>query len=634
MLSDKLKKPSGRISSLFIEQSGDQPRIPDFANMPATRRKFMAGMLAGAGSLALSACGGGGGGSSGTAVANRSAVANAQSTESAQQTVMPPATSIIDSGGNTWTLVNGAVLQGGVNTYCPVSAVYVMYWNHTIYCENQNAWWYVYGSNGWTACPDPRGSSESAQQTVMPPAASIVDASGNSWTLSNGAVLRGGVNTGCPVAAVYVMYWNHTVYCENEYASWYVYGSSGWAATTDPRIGAESAQETVVPPATSIVDASGNAWTLSNGIVYRGGVNTNCPVAAVYLMYWNHTVYCENENASWYVYGSSGWTATTDPRAAAAQVAASNYPLFYGMNGHLAWPTGVYSNMTAAQQLAILQDLGVTNYRADVAGSGMAQTVANALAGAFKNSGVSILPCINPTAYDQTASESTAYALGYNLAVSIMTPLKGLVSYVECGNELEANGLISNGAGNSPSNYNPAYWPAYRGVLRGMIDGVKSVDPTVKCGINVGVALAYGALQMLWNGQTPNGTATPTSGATPLKWDITMYHWYESSGDITRAGPQGLTNVLQILQQSFNLPIWLTEWGFQLSDSSSGQCSYVTNTLAEYYSLRETYNLQSVMMYELIDMASTDTYGLIEADGATHKPCYASFKSYTAANRP
>ncbi|RFU46259.1 hypothetical protein D0B32_20495 [Paraburkholderia sp. DHOC27] len=468
----------------------------------------------------------------------------------------------------------------------------------------------------------------------MPPAAKIVDVGNNVYTLSNGAVFRNGVNTSCPVAAVYVMYWNHTVYCENEYASWYVYGSNGWSATTDPRQAAESAQETVVPPAPSIIDASGASWTLSGGIVSRNNVNTNCPVAAVYLMYWNHTVYCENEYASWYVYGSNGWSATTDPRQAAPATSTSKFPLFYGINGHMAYPTGVYSTMSAAQQVAILKDLGVTNYRADVAGSGMAQTVANALNGAFKGSGISILPCIVPMSYDQTASESSQYTLGYNLAVSIMTPLKGLVSVVECGNELEANGLITNGAGNLPNNYNPAYWPAYRGVLRGMIDGVKAVDPTVKVGINVGVPLAYCALQMLWNGQTPNGSATPTSGATPLKWDIQMYHWYETSGMITEAGAQGLTNVLQVLQQSFNLPIWLTEWGYYMYDSPTQQSSYVSGTLAYYYALRQQYNVQSIMMYELIDMTTSDEYGVIDADGATHKPCYAAFKAYTSANTP
>jgi hypothetical protein len=625
------ERSQGKISSEVTAQSTEQTLTPGYESAPPTRRKFITALFASAGSMALAACGGGGGSESSGASAG--AVANAKAkAESGQQTVMPPASSITDAAGNTWTLSNGAVFQGGVNTNCPVVAVYVMYWNHTVYCENQYAEWYVYGSGGWGATTDPRGSSESAQQTVMPPATKIVDYGNNVWTLSNGAVFRNGANTNCPVAAVYVMYWNHTVYCENMNASWYVYGTNGWSATTYPRTKTESAQETVMPPAASIVDASGNVWTLSNGAVLRGGVNTSCPVAAVYVMYWNHTVYCENMNASWYVYGSNGWSATTDPRNSAAAV-PTNAALFYGMNGHMAWPSGIYSTLTAAQQVSILKDLGVTNYRADVAGSGMAQTVANALTGAFQGSGISILPCINPQSFDQTASENTAYNLGYQLAVSIVTPLKGLITHIECGNELEANGLISNGAGNSPSNYNPAYWPAYRGVLRGMIDGVKSVDSTIKCGINVGVPLAYGALQMLWNGQTPNGSATATAGATPLRWDVTMYHWYESSGDITRAGPQGLTNVLQILQQSFNLPIWLTEWGYQLSDSSSAQTSYVTNALTEYYALRNQYNLESVMMYELIDMGTSDAYGLLEANGSTQKPCYSAFKNFTANNK-
>ncbi len=167
-----------------------------------------------------------------------------------------------------------------------------------------------------------------------------------------------------------------------------------------------------------------------------------------------------------------------------------------------------------------------------------------------------------------------------------------------------------------------------------MIDGVKSVDSTIKCGINVGIPLAYTALQMLWNGQTPNGSATPTSGATPLKWDILMYHWYETSGYITEAGPQGLTNVLQILQQSFNLPIWLTEWGYDMYDSSTQASSYVSSIMAYYYALRQQYNVQSIMMYELVDMNTSDEYGVLQADGVTHKPCYAAYKSFATANTP
>jgi hypothetical protein len=391
----------------------------------------------------------------------------------------------------------------------------------------------------------------------------------------------------------------------------------------------ESAQGTAIPPSASFTDAYGTTWTLSNGAVLGGGTNSGFPGTAVLMVYWNHSIYAETSAGAWYLYGASGWNASSDPRVSAA--AATSTDVFYGVNGHMAWTSGIYSTMTAAQQLALLKDLGVTNYRADVAGAGMAQTLATALAGPFAGSGVSILPVINPTTYDQTASETDAYDLGYELAVSIATPLKGLVSVIECGNELEANGMI-NGAGNSPSQYNPAYWPAYRGVLRGMIDGVKSVDPTIKCGINVGVPMAYTALQMLWLGITPNGTSSGQTGGTPLAWDITMYHWYESSGDITRAGPQGLINVLEILSSSFGLPIWLTEWGFQTSDSTSAQATYVANTLSEYASLRSQYNIQSILFYELMDTSTSDGYGLILSDGVTKNPSYSAFKSFVAAN--
>jgi hypothetical protein len=391
----------------------------------------------------------------------------------------------------------------------------------------------------------------------------------------------------------------------------------------------ESAQGTTIPPAASFTDAYGTPWTLSNGIVYGGSYATGFPGTAALMVYWNHSIYAETSAGAWYLYGQYGWSATSDPRGTAAANVSGD--VFYGINGHMAWPSGIYSTMSAAQQLAMLKDLGVTNYRADVAGSGMAQTLANALTGPFAGSGVSILPCINPNDFNQNASEVEAYELGYDLSVSIATPLKGLVSVIECGNELEANGMI-NGAGNSPDQYNPAYWPAYRGVLRGMIDGVKAVDPYIRCGINVGVPMAYTALQMLWLGITPDGSSTGQTGGTPLMWDITMYHWYESSGDITRAGPQGLVNVLEILSSCFGLPIWLTEWGFVTSDSASAQSTYVNTTLNEYESLRSQYNIQSILFYEMIDTTTSDGYGLVQSDGVTKNQAYSAFKSFVAAN--
>jgi hypothetical protein len=403
--------------------------------------------------------------------------------------------------------------------------------------------------------------------------------------------------------------------------------TSGGGGTSTPT---ESASGTTTPPVATLTDSGGQSWRIANGRVLNNEVDTRFPSTATLLLYWNHTVYAENASAQWWVYQSGNWTAATDPRATRPAPAAQK--LFYGMNGHMGWAESIYASMPAAQQLQALKDLGVTCYRADVASADMARTLAVALHGPFANSGVTILPCLNPSAaLQQTMSETDAYAVGFRLAASVAGILKGLVTHIECGNELDAYGLVT-GLGPSPADYNPAYWPAFRGAIRGMIDGVRSVDPTIRCGVDVGVPLAYGALQMLWNGIQPDGSTSGRGGATPVRWDVTMYHWYESSGDIEHAGPSGSLNVLRILADSFGVPIWLTEWGFNANlDTPAQQADYVTRALTQYYTVRSQYNLESVMLYQLIDL-SNNLFGLVDTNGVTKKTAYAAFKNFTAAH--
>jgi hypothetical protein len=317
---------------------------------------------------------------------------------------------------------------------------------------------------------------------------------------------------------------------------------------------------------------------------------------------------------------------------AVGKAASSTQKWFYGMNGHMAWGNNsIYQTMSAAQQLALLKDLGATVYRADVADAGMATTVANALKGPFAGSGVTIMPVLNPRSagWDQSAGEDAGYKLGYALAVRCTTPLKGLVKYIECGNELDVIGMKIAGDGSKTSDWSHAYWPAFRGVIRGMLAGVRSVDPSIQCGVNVGIPMAYRALQMLWNGITPNGTSTGYGGSLPARWDFTTYHWYKSSYNIQKAGPTASVDVLQILKDSFGKPIWLTEWGWSGSkDTAASAAAYVTQAMAQYKSIKDKYNIQCIMMYDLID----SSYGLIQADGVTKNPAYAAFKNFVAAN--
>jgi hypothetical protein len=394
---------------------------------------------------------------------------------------------------------------------------------------------------------------------------------------------------------------------------------------------AASASGTVIPPAASITDSYGAVWTLVGGRVTRNGASnaTGSSVALTTILYYNNTIYAQNSAGVWFRNGSP-WTnlGTADPRGTSK---SSSNSLFYGMNGHMAYNSGVWYTMGAAAQLAILKDLGVTNYRADVASTGMAKVLADALNGPFKNSGVSILPMLNPAScgWNTSLSESAAYTLGYNLATGVTQQLKGLVQYMECGNELEV-AVRTSGDGHLSSNYDPAKWLPYRGVIRGMIDGVRAIDPTIKVGVNCGIALSYRALQMLWNGITPNGSTNGVSGAAAIRWDITCYHWYESSGDATCGWQNSQCyDVLQALKDSFGVPIWLTEWGwYGQIDTPDQQAAYVTKALTQYKSIKDKYNIQSVMMYAVID----DTYGLIKGDGVTKNSAYTAFKNFVAAN--
>ncbi|WP_062643692.1 glycosyl hydrolase [Caballeronia arationis] len=394
--------------------------------------------------------------------------------------------------------------------------------------------------------------------------------------------------------------------------------------------GSASPDGTVTPPATSIVDSTGNTWTLLSSRVTKNGasVATGSPNPLTLLLWFGGMIYAQNSAGTWYKNSGSSWATTTDPRT---NTSTASTPLFYGMNGHMAYNSGVYKTLSAAAQLAILKDLGVTNYRADVASGGMAQVLADALNGAFKNSGVSILPVLNPLScgWDPNASESTSYTLGYNLGVNCTKPLKGLVKYIECGNELDVPLKIS-GNGSQYNHWSPTMWGSFRGVIRGMIDGVKAIDPTINCGVNVGIPMAYGALQMLWRGVSPNGTTAGAAGATPLTWDFTTYHWYHSSGDVLCGwNNNSCVDVLQVLKDSFGKPIWLTEWGWSGSaDQGAAAANYVTTALTEYRSIKDKYNLQSVMMYCVID----PNYGLILGDGVTKTPAYTAFKNFVAAN--
>jgi hypothetical protein len=292
---------------------------------------------------------------------------------------------------------------------------------------------------------------------------------------------------------------------------------------------------------------------------------------------------------------------------------------FYGINGHV--NQGAAYSMPFERQRDLLLDLGIRYYRNDLWDDEGARNVAR-LCDVLAPSGISVLPCLTPS-LPERGTERDAYRGGYELGRVAAKNLKGRVAVYECGNELE-NGIVTFDGSHSDQ-YDAVKWPLYRGVIRGMIDGVRSTDANAKVGIHASW-LHFGALMMLWHGTEPRGG----NRVAPLRWDVTMYHWYSDMGDIRNA--KGV-DVLDTVRQAFKLPVWITEFGWRPDGTDAGQANYITNNgFSRFLAMRGRYDLQSAFLYELFDMQADNYYGLLTGDGRIKKPAYYALKRFIASN--
>jgi hypothetical protein len=204
------------------------------------------------------------------------------------------------------------------------------------------------------------------------------------------------------------------------------------------------------------------------------------------------------------------------------------------------------------------------------------------------------------------------------------------VTLYECGNELtrqNATVLDFTNAGTKAVDFNNANWPAMRGVMRGMIDGVKSVQPSAKCGINFCVA-DIGAADALWDGMQPDGSG----GHPKVRWDITTWHNYEVYGDIFNIGIDGSGPGFDLptyCKARYGVPFIITEWNTGPEKTQAYRASYITSTLGKFYQARKTHNIQSVMYYVLD--SGNNTYGVM-TNGVTLNPPYSAFTSFVSGN--
>ncbi|WOD18637.1 hypothetical protein [Paraburkholderia kirstenboschensis] len=485
-------------------------------------------------------------------------------------------------------------------------------------------------SSGSAATEAKAHAAASANGTAIPPASSITDSTGAVWTLSGGVVYRNGAKAGNTYNVTLISYYGNTIYSCGTGGQYYAWNGSGWVASLDPRMGGTSAEGTTLPASPYIIDRANDVWTLVNGVVYRNGATVGNTYNVSLVLWYGGKIWLCGTGGQFYVNVDqrnlkAQWLPSSDPRIAAAPAAG----MFYGVNGHFDY------TYTPAQLVSLVKGMGCTTYRVGCTAQPNQIYAVTKIAQAFQSAGLKLFVLINQGVTDANgrlyANEVAAYLDNMAGAKTIATALApyGVTMY-ECGNELtrqDATVVDFSYAGALAVDFNNTNWPIMRGAMRGMIDGVKSIQPTAKCGINFCVA-DIGAADALWEGMQPDGT----SGHQPLRWDITTWHNYAAYGDIFAIGSDGKGPAFDLptyCKARYGVPFMITEWNTGPEETESFRASYITSQLTEFYAARKTHNIQSVMYYVLD--SGNNTYGIM-INGTPISQPYNAFTAFTSAH--
>ncbi|WP_345816224.1 hypothetical protein AAGS40_18495 [Paraburkholderia sp. PREW-6R] len=473
-------------------------------------------------------------------------------------------------------------------------------------------------------------SLASASGTAVPPATSITDSAGSVWTVQQAAVYENGVKLSMTYNVSLLLWYGGSLYCRGTDGQFYAWNGSIWNICNDPRLGGTSADGTTLPASPYIIDQTGAIWTLVDDVIYRNGATVGVNYNVSLVLWLGGKI--------WHVGTGGQYYVNVDGRNVAAQWLPCSDPhtpvsfdpgMFYGMNGHFDY------TYTPTQVVAFMKAMRCSTYRVGCTDAPAQIQAVVQLAQAFRAAGLTLFVLINQGVYDASgnvfASETAAYARGFACAQTIARAMMPYgVALYECGNELtreDATIMNPSYSGTLAMDFNNANWPAMRGVMRGMIDGVKSVQPTAKCGVNFCVA-DVGASDALWEGMQPDGSG----GHPPLRWDMTTWHNYDAYGDIFSIGSDGQGPAFDLpayCKARYGVPFMITEWNTGPDQTEAFRATYITTQLGKFYAARKSANIQSVMYYVLD--SGNSTYGIM-VNGVPLSLPYAAFTSFTGSH--
>jgi hypothetical protein len=150
---------------------------------------------------------------------------------SADGTIVPPASQIIDSSGAVWTIgANQTILRNGTQASGGLGSK-ILWTSGTIYVLGIDGNWWQWTGSGWVNVGPVQpggGWTASPNGTVVPPASQIVDNLGSVWTIGdNQTILRNGTQASAGLGSK-ILWTSGTIYVFGTDSNWWQWTGSGW----------------------------------------------------------------------------------------------------------------------------------------------------------------------------------------------------------------------------------------------------------------------------------------------------------------------------------------------------------------------------------------------------------------------
>ena len=249
------------------------------------------------------------------------------SATSSDGTVVPPSAQIVDATGAVWTLAGDfRVLRNGIHAAGGYGSK-LLWSGGAVYTLGLDGIWWKWTASSWvyigtvqpggsitppaspTPPPPPPTAAPSADGTAVPPAAQIIDSTGAVWTLAaDRRVLRNGVLAASGYGTK-LLWSGGMLYTFGLDSNWWRWTGSGWIISTTPPPAGTSANGTVVPPASQIVDSSGAVWTIdSSKRILRNGVQAAGGIGSKILWSGGNIYVLGDDGYLWWKWTGGGWS--------------------------------------------------------------------------------------------------------------------------------------------------------------------------------------------------------------------------------------------------------------------------------------------------------------------------------------